>query len=80
MNLPDVLGLPLEEARKRLTEAGCDEFDEVLTGPPGRTVKAGVLRVVQQRTSPQGRPVLVVAKFPVLSPTEEGGGDQPAGR
>lgn len=65
MDLPDVVGLPLPEARVRLAEAGHDEVDEVVTAPPRRPSNEGVWRVVRVRRIGE-RVALLVASFPTL--------------
>lgn len=69
MDLPDVLGLPIAEARHRLAEAGAPQLCEQPTVPPRRTCPGGVSRVVQQRPEPD-RVVLVTAAFPALPQPE----------
>lgn len=64
--VPDVLGLPLEEAQMRLKEAGCDNLAEQGTAPPKGAI-AGQPRVVRQRTVDR-QIQLVVANFPLLEP------------
>lgn len=62
MDLPEVLGLPVEEARARLAEAGVAQVVEVVTQPPRRPLATGVWRVVQLRCE-DDRVVLVKALF-----------------
>ncbi len=56
---PDVVGFPLEEARRILGGAGWAEGETSETRPP-RRVLSGPLRVVRQRVDPEGRVALVV--------------------
>jgi beta-lactam-binding protein with PASTA domain len=63
--LPDVVGLPVDEARSRLCRSGF-EFTEIVTGPPKRPLASGEWRVVRQRETPEGVE-LVIALFPVLA-------------
>lgn len=56
---PDVVGYPLEEARRILAAAGWPEGETSETRPPRRTL-GGPLRVVRQRVDPGGRVALVV--------------------
>lgn len=60
----DVLGLPIEEACRRLREAGVREVREEWTAPPRGRVE-GVARVVRARVQDQV-PFLVVATFAEL--------------
>lgn len=62
MDLPDVLGLPVDEALARLAGSGCAEVVEVVTEPPRRPLAHGVWRVVQLRVE-ESRVVLVKALF-----------------
>lgn len=62
MDLPDVLGQPVEQARERLMAAGCADVVEVVTQPPRKPLTQGVWRVVQVRSEDQ-RVVLVKALF-----------------
>ncbi|MHB8995501.1 MAG: PASTA domain-containing protein [Armatimonadota bacterium] len=65
VELPDVVGLTVDEARNRLCRSGWD-FREVVTGPPKRPLSSGVWRVVRQLEAPD-RVELVTALFPVLA-------------
>ena len=65
MDLPDVVGLPVPEARVRLAEAGYAEVEEVVTAPPRRPSHEGCRRVVRVRQTGE-RVELVVASFPTL--------------
>ena len=56
---PDVVGYPLEEARRILAAAGWTPGDIAETRPPRRAL-TGPLRVVRQRAEPDGRIALVV--------------------
>lgn len=56
---PDVVGYPLEEARRILAAAGWPEGETSETRPPRRAL-SGPLRVVRQRIDPEGRVALIV--------------------
>ncbi len=56
---PDVVGYPLEEARRILAAAGWVPGDITETRPPRRTL-TGPLRVVRQRAAADGRIALAV--------------------
>lgn len=62
MDLPDVLGLPVEQARARLSQAGWTQVEEVVTEPPRRPLTRGEWRVVRLRAQ-EDRVVLVKALF-----------------
>ena len=62
----DVLGLPLTEAQSRLRQAGQESWVERPTAPPARGWAEGVVRVVQQRATPDGGLLLVTSVFPGL--------------
>ena len=62
--VPEVLGLPVAEARRRLAEAGVTEVVEVATAPP-RGATEGEARVVRQRER-DGCVSLTLAVFPEL--------------
>jgi hypothetical protein len=64
-DVPDVLLLPIDEARCKLAEAGYTDIVEVFTEPPRGVRAEGMVRVVRQRE--KGDTVeLVVARFPEL--------------
>lgn len=65
VELPDVVGLTVGEARDRLCGSSWD-FVEVVTGPPKRPLPSGAWRVVRQLETPD-RVELVTALFPVLA-------------
>ena len=68
MDLPDVVGLPLTQARQRLADRGLTAITEISTAPPRRALATGERRVVRQRCV--GECVeLVTALFPVLPGT-----------
>jgi hypothetical protein len=50
---PDLVGVPWHEAQLLLAERGLN-YRTLLTSPPGRAVGSGDLRVVAQRTGPDG--------------------------
>ncbi len=58
----EVLGLPVEEARRRLA-ARVAEVRETMTAPPRPVEGAQVLRVVRQDVTAEGAVVLVIAAF-----------------
>ncbi|MEN6641350.1 MAG: PASTA domain-containing protein [Armatimonadia bacterium] len=64
--IPDVLGLPAEEARLRLTEAGLADVVEQWTAPPRGAIQ-GRARVVRQRLVEQ-QVHLVLSNFMLLEP------------
>jgi hypothetical protein len=64
VELPDVVGLPVDEARSRLCRSGWG-FTQLVTGPPKRPLLSGAWRVVRQHEAPDGVE-LVTALFPVL--------------
>lgn len=66
MDLPDVIGVGIEQARSRLAEAGIAVVGEAVTAPPRRPLLEGEWRVVQLKQSGPGV-VLVTALFPVLA-------------
>ncbi len=64
-DVPDMLGLEIAEARRRLETAGVREVGVVATTPPRGGTPGGNERVVRvSRTG--GSCALVVAAFPVL--------------
>ncbi len=56
---PDVVGFPLDEARRILAAAGWPAGETSETRPPRRAL-SGPLRVVRQRVDAEGRVALVV--------------------
>ncbi len=62
----DVLGLPVEEARRRLRTAGVSRVRETVTQPPRPVAGAQVWRVVREDVSVDGEITLVIAGFPDL--------------
>ena len=64
MSRPCVLGQPLEEAMRRLAEAGVTEIEVAETAPPRARKPAGPRRVVRQRTTAQGVSLVVAATVP----------------
>lgn len=64
----DLLGLPVEEARRRLRAAGVSEFKETVTRPPRPVAGPQVRRVVREDVSAGGEITLVIAGFPALPP------------
>jgi len=61
---PCVLGLPLAEAERLLSEAGVGEVEVKETAPPRARWPEGPLRVVRQRETERGVSLLVAASVP----------------
>ncbi|MEI6500984.1 MAG: hypothetical protein WCP21_08150 [Armatimonadota bacterium] len=66
MDLPDVVGLSVLQARQLLSDQCFAAIEETVTAPPRRSPRTGEWRVVRQRLG--GECVeLVTALFPVLA-------------
>lgn len=59
--MPDVLALPLKEARERLEKAGF-RVEVRWTGPAGRPEPRGTARVLRQRRLDDGSVEIVAAR------------------
>lgn len=66
-DVPDVVGLTLEEALEKLREAGIENVELVETEPPNRPRKSDVTRVIAQRVD-GGRAKLIVSKEAYIQP------------
>ena len=66
MNRPCVLGLPREEAERRLAEAGVAKVEVTETASPKARQLAGPRRVVRQRSTAEGVSLIVAATVPSL--------------
>lgn len=64
--VPDVLGLPIDEARTRLKAAGVVDIVEQYTAPPRGAIE-GQARVVRQRLVDR-QVQLVLTNFMLLNP------------
>jgi len=65
MNVPTVVALRLDDAEAILREQGVSALEVKQTRPPGST-PGGPLRVLRQRTPPDGVELVVAASIPLL--------------